>query len=118
MPIPLRLLIALGIEVGWEILENSPWVIQHYREQALAKFYSGDSIINSVSDSIAMSTGFILAWRLPTWLIITLAVALELIALYFIRDNLTLNVINLIYPFEFLHVWQSAAIAPLLNFFA
>ena len=55
LPLPVRLLIAMGIEIGWEIAENSPAVIQHYRQQALAAGYSGDSILNSLSDTAMMS---------------------------------------------------------------
>src|SRR6516162_7677464 len=74
-----RLLIATGIEVAWEITENTPMVIQHYREQALSQGYVGDSIINSVSDSMAMIVGFVLAWRLPAWATIAIAMFLEVL---------------------------------------
>ena len=107
MPVLQRIIIALGIEVGWELIENTPWTIQHYREQALAAGYTGDSIINSLSDSMAMLMGFILAWRLPVWTIVSIALALELWTGYAIRDNLTLNVINLIHAFPAINAWQS-----------
>jgi hypothetical protein len=107
MPVYIRILFAMGIEIGWELLENSPIIIDRYRQTALAAGYSGDSIINSVSDTISMCTGFLLAWRLPVWLIVTLAILMELIVGYLIRDNLTLNIIALIYPFPALSAWQS-----------
>jgi hypothetical protein len=59
LPLGARLLIAMGIEIGWEITENTPMVIQHYRQQALAAGYRGDSILNSLSDTLMMSTGFL-----------------------------------------------------------
>ena len=102
-----RLGLALGIEVGWEIFENTPWLINHYREQALAQGYTGDSIINSISDSAAMMLGFFLAWRLPVWSIVVLTLGFELFVGVSIRDNLTLNIANLLYPFEFIKHWQS-----------
>ena len=102
-----RLVFALGIEAAWEVIENTPTVIQHYREQALAQGYTGDSIINSVSDSLAMVTGFLLAWRLPLIATFAVALALEAFVAYEIRDNLTLNIVNLIHTFPAIHNWQS-----------
>ena len=104
-----RLAFSVGIEVAWEILENTPMVIQHYREQALAQGYTGDSIINSLSDSVAMMFGFLVAWRLPIIATILIALGLELWVAFSIRDNLTLNVINLIHQFEFIKVWQAGS---------
>lgn len=101
-----RLVAALGIEVGWELLENTPMIIQHYREQALAVGYAGDSVINSLSDSVAMIVGFFMARNLRIWMSVVLVLSLEVMALYFIRDNLTLNIINLVHPFEFISNWQ------------
>lgn len=102
-----RFLFAVGIEVAWEIVENTPMVINHYREQALAQGYTGDSIINSIFDTIAMMFGFLLAWRFPVWVTIALALLLELFVVYMIRDNLTLNVLNLIHQFPFVATWQA-----------
>ncbi len=102
-----RLLFSMGIEIAWEIVENTPMVIQHYREQALAQGYTGDSILNSVSDTLAMVFGFVLAWRLSTWSIVALGLFLELFVLYMIRDNLTLNVLNLIHQFPAIAAWQA-----------
>ena len=104
-----RLLFATGIEAAWEILENTPTVINHYREQALAQGYTGDSIINSVSDTLMMMLGFLLARRMAVWAVIALALFLELWVAYEIRDNLTLNIMNLLYQFDFIAAWQSGA---------
>lgn len=104
-----RLLFALAIEVGWEILENTPMVIDHYRQQALAQGYTGDSILNSISDTIVMIVGFIFARISPTWLTIILLLAMEIIVGYMIRDNLTLNITNLIHVFPWIAKWQSGA---------
>jgi Protein of unknown function (DUF2585) len=102
-----RLVIATGIEAAWEITENTPMVIQHYRKQALAQGYSGDSIINSVMDTLSMVVGFLFAWRAPLYASVSIGVFLELWVGYSIRDNFTLNVINLIYQFDFIKNWQS-----------
>ncbi|OGG78224.1 hypothetical protein A3A36_01825 [Candidatus Kaiserbacteria bacterium RIFCSPLOWO2_01_FULL_52_12b] len=104
-----RLLLAIGLEAMWEIIENTPAVIQHYRAQALAQGYIGDSIINSVSDTLMMVAGFVMAWRMPTWLIVVIALFFEIFVAYMIRDNLTLNVINLIHVFPSIAAWQAGA---------
>lgn len=107
MPVGLRLLLAIGIEMGWELFENTNMIIDRYREQALAQGYFGDSIVNSVGDVISVIIGFFLTWRLPTWASIMLVIVLELIALYFIRDALALNIIQLIHPIDAIGMWQA-----------
>jgi hypothetical protein len=113
-PWPARLLAAMGIEIAWEITENSPAVIQHYRQQALAVGYVGDSILNSLSDTAMMSCGFWLASRVRASYMAAMAVALEIFTAVMIRDNLSLNVINLVAPsgwapIRAIHDWQAGA---------
>lgn len=107
LSVSVRLIVALGIEMGWEILENTPMVINHYRQQALAQGYMGDSVLNSVSDSLAMLLGFLLAWRVPILIVVGAALGLELLLALLVRDNFTLNVINLIYQFPAIEAWQA-----------
>lgn len=102
-----RLLMALAIESGWELFENTDMIINRYREQALAQGYFGDSIVNSTGDMLAALLGFIIAWRVPLWASIAAVILLELIALSIIRDNLTLNVIQLLYPIDAIGNWQA-----------
>lgn len=105
-PLGLRLVLALLLESGWEILENTPMVINRYRATTIALDYFGDSVLNSVCDILAMVLGFFLAARLPVWLIVTLTVVMEVAVAYFIRDNLALNILQLIYPVEAILKWQ------------
>ena len=104
----LRFLLALLIEVAWEIFENTDFVIDRYRD-TVARGYYGDSAINSEVDVLAFILGFALAARLPVWATVVLAVAIEGVLAYVIRDNFTLNIIMLIYPFEAIRRWQLGA---------
>ena len=100
-----RLVLATLIEAAWEVIENSPVIINRYRQTA-AQGYSGDSVVNSISDIVFCMIGFALAARLPVWVIVSLAVVMELGVGYAIRDNLTLNIIMLLHPFEGIRQWQ------------
>ena len=102
----LRLVIVTVVEAGWEILENTPLIINRYREQTIALDYYGDSVLNSVADISAMVIGFIAAWRLPVLLIVALAIFMELWVAWWIRDNLTLNILQLLHPTEAVLRWQ------------
>ena len=107
LPTGVRLVIATGIEAVWEVLENSPLIIDRYRSVTLAFGYSGDSILNSMSDIGFMIVGFLVAALIPVWTSVAVVVALELIALAAIRDNLTLNVLMLLYPLDAVREWQN-----------
>ena len=107
LPVGPRFLIALAVEAAWEIAENSPAVIDRYREATIALGYSGDSIVNSVSDIAMMALGFLIARKLPFWGSLLALVLLEVTPLFAIRDNLTLNVIALIAPNEAVQAWQA-----------
>lgn len=106
-PLWVLLAIAIGIEAAWEILENSPMIIDRYREVTMAFGYSGDSILNSVSDTLFMVLGFVAASKMRWWVTLTLAIAFELFTLWTIRDNLTLNVLMLVSPIEAVKEWQA-----------
>ena len=103
-----RMVLAMGIEAGWEIFENTPFIINRYRAQTVSRDYFGDSIVNSVGDMLSMLVGFLLASRLPAWVTVFLLIATEVLLLALIRDNLTLNVIMLIHPIDWIQQWQFA----------
>lgn len=104
-----RLAAAVLLEAGWEVLENTDFVIQRYRAATISLNYYGDSIVNSVSDTLTMMVGFLFASRVPVWAIIAVALSLEAGTAYIIRDNLTLNVLMLIHPFDAIRQWQAGA---------
>ncbi|WP_082511149.1 MULTISPECIES: DUF2585 domain-containing protein [unclassified Rhizobium] len=107
-PVAARLALSALIEAGWEILENSPLVIDRYRTATMAIGYTGDSILNSGMDMVSMIAGFFFAARAPVWLTIAIAIGFEILTAFVIRDNLTLNVLMLVWPIEAVKVWQAA----------
>jgi hypothetical protein len=106
-PAEWRFLAALLIEASWEVIENTPFIIDRYRTATAALGYNGDSVVNSVSDVLMMALGFLLARKLPVWASVALLVVLELIPLFAIRDNLTLNVWMLLAPSKAIAAWQA-----------
>jgi hypothetical protein len=99
-------MVALALEASWEIVENSSFIIDRYRATTISLDYYGDSIINSLSDMLAMVAGFALARRLPVRAILLMTLLMELGVGYAIRDNLTLNIITLIHDFPAIKRWQ------------
>ncbi|HEU5181216.1 MAG TPA: DUF2585 family protein [Candidatus Polarisedimenticolia bacterium] len=108
LPLSVRFLIAMLLETGWEVLENSPIIINRYREATIALGYVGDSVLNSCCDVMMMALGFVFASRVPVWVSVGAALAMEAFCLLWVRDNLLLNVIMLLYPIGALKAWQSA----------
>lgn len=107
-PISMRLSFAVLIEAAWELLENSPLIIDRYRSATMALGYSGDSILNSAMDTVFMALGFFFAARMPVWVTVIVALVFELFTGWLIRDNLTLNVIMLLWPIDAIKEWQNA----------
>jgi hypothetical protein len=108
-PVERRFLVALFVEATWEVIENTPAVIDRYRESTIALGYVGDSIVNNMSDIAMMAIGFLAARRLPLWASVVVVLVLELIPLLVIRDNLFLNVWMLLAPNQAVLNWQSGA---------
>jgi hypothetical protein len=108
LPARHRFFIALALEAGWELLENSPLIINRYREATIALGYTGDSVLNSLSDILMMTLGFLFASRVPTRVTVATILVMEVGCALWVRDNLTLNVIMLIHPMEAIKAWQLA----------
>lgn len=101
---------AIAIETVWEVLENTNFIIDRYRDATPAFGYYGDSVLNSVSDIAAMAIGFFAAARFPIWLTVAVAAVMEIGLALAIRDNFALNIIMLLYPFEAIRDWQQAIV--------
>ena len=111
-PLGLRLALALAIEAGWEVFENTDFIINRYREDTAALDYFGDSVVNSVGDYVAAAAGFLLAARLPLFASIAAVLLLEGVPAVVIRDNLALNIIMLIHPVDAIRDWQLSGMRP------
>jgi hypothetical protein len=108
LPLRYRFLIALLMEAGWEILENSPLIINRYRSVTISLGYAGDSVLNSMSDILMMCLGFFFASKARPWMSVVAVLLMEIGCAIWVRDNLTLNVIMLIHPVEAIKHWQMA----------
>ena len=107
LSLPTRAAISAAVEIGWEVLENSPIIINRYRAATVSLGYTGDSIANSVADFVSFMLGFYLARKLGLWWSIAIFLAVELLMLWLIRDNLALNVLMLLWPIDAVRKWQS-----------
>jgi Protein of unknown function (DUF2585) len=107
-PLGLRFLAAVALEASWEMIENTSFIIDRYRAETVSLNYYGDSIINSVSDTMMAIAGFWLARFLPVKTVVALAVVMEIGVGIMIRDNLTLNVLMLLHPIHAVEAWQAA----------
>jgi len=101
-----RFFIAISVEAGWEILENSNYIIEKYRENTASLDYFGDSIFNSVGDVLACAAGFWIAYKLGWWKSLAFFLLTEIVLLLWIRDGLLLNILMLIYPLDTVKNWQ------------
>jgi hypothetical protein len=108
LPVRQRFICALILEGAWEILENSPIIINRYREVTIALGYVGDSVLNSVSDLFFAGLGFAFAWRARVWVTVAVILAMEAGTALWVRDNLTLNIIMLVHPIDAIKAWQTA----------
>lgn len=102
-----RVALAVAAEALWEVFENTEYVINRYRESTAALGYNGDTVVNSLGDIIACTTGVLLARKLGPLKTLLVFALTEVVLLFWIRDSLLLNIILLVYPSEKLKAWQA-----------
>jgi len=101
-----RFFIAVSAEAAWEVLENTNYTIEKYRENTASLDYFGDSIFNSVGDLLACALGFWIALKLGWWKSLAFFLLTEIVLLLWIRDGLLLNILMLVYPLDSVKNWQ------------
>lgn len=101
-----QLSLAAILEALWEILENTPFIIDRYRAQTAALGYTGDTIVNSLGDLFCAIVGFQVARRLGYVRSLIAFLILEVVLLFWIHDSLLLQILMLIFPVNALKLWQ------------
>ena len=106
LPWTWRLGIAAVSSFLWEVIENTDAVINRFRAVTISLDYYGDSVLNSVADTLAMTAGFLLARVLPVWVSVAIVLGTEALSTWMVRDGLFLNALMLTFPIEAVKDWQ------------
>ncbi len=107
IPLAWRFVIAIFIESLWEVVENTNYIINRYREATISLDYYGDSIANSIFDIVCCGLGFLIAYKIGRWWSLAVFVLMEIVLLFWIRDSLMLNILMLIWPLDGVKSWQA-----------
>jgi len=107
VPIAWRFVIAIFIESSWEVVENTNYIINRYREATISLDYYGDSIMNSLADIFCCGLGFLLAQKIRLWWSLAVFVVMEVVLLFWIRDSLLVNILMLVWPLDSVKQWQT-----------
>lgn len=101
-----QICLALLLEGGWELFENTRFVIDKYRTETAALGYTGDTIVNSLGDVMCALVGFTIARQLGLRRSLIVFVVVEVVLLVWIRDSLLLQILMLVRPVEAIKLWQ------------
>ena len=98
--------LALVCEAGWEVFENTPYVIDRYRTETAALGYQGDTVLNSLGDLMCAFIGILIARQLGFRRSVIVFLILEIILIYTIHDSLLLEILMLVRPIAAIKQWQ------------
>jgi hypothetical protein len=107
LPVAGAVLGSVALEALWEVVENTPLIIDRYRAATISLDYSGDSVANSLSDVACCTLGALFAARAPWWVTAVVFLVIEGGMLASIRDSLLLNVWMLAAPSDLIRTWQA-----------
>jgi hypothetical protein len=108
---PYGWLVVMGVlmAAGWEIAENTPWVIDSFGPAPSGATYQGDSILNSLSDLLFATAGYVAAMHLDWKRIAALVIAIELLVGVAVRDGILLGSLGMVAPVPAITEWQRGA---------
>lgn len=106
-----RLIGGSVLEMVWELIENSPWVVARYREATVSLVYEGDTVANALGDLGCFVVGFVAASRWGWRWSLGFFALFELLMALWIRDNIILNALMLLWPVPAVREWQMPASA-------
>jgi hypothetical protein len=101
-----QLALAVAVEAGWEVFENTNFIIDRYRSETAALGYTGDTVVNSFGDILCCLLGFIVARRLGLRRSLVVFAILELVLIVWIKDSLLLEILMLVVPIDTVRAWQ------------
>ena len=95
-PLGWMIVAAAAFSAGWEVIENTPWIISQFGNTRVGANYTGDTILNSLFDSAFVMAGFVAALRLPLVVSIGLVVLAEVVSAFMIGDSLVLATVRFV----------------------
>ena len=101
-----QLVLAIAVEAGWEVFENTNFIINRYRSETAALGYNGDTVVNSFGDILCCLIGFIIARRLGWRRSLVVFAILEVVLIVWIKDSLVLEILMLVVPLDAIRTWQ------------
>src|SRR6185295_8015317 len=100
------LALAVAVEAGWEVFENTNFIINRYRSETAALGYNGDTVVNSFGDILCCLAGFVVARRLGLRRSLIVFAVLEVVLIFWIKDSLLLEIVMLVAPVDAIRAWQ------------
>jgi hypothetical protein len=92
--------IVMGLEIIFEIIENTNFVINRFRFDGKNRHYTGDSYANIIGDLICCAIGFLVYVWLDSNIVMTgvILVVLETMLFYIFGDNMLMSFLSAVFP--------------------